>query len=453
MKKLLSLLFIMMLGFVFCSCDLMNKQDQDPVEPIDYNYVTPYTDATKLTAVWEGKEFIADGIGQVTLKQNVDGDTTWFKSTSGSFSTRYLGIDTPESTYKVEPWGFAASAFTKGKLQSATTIVLEADGERTDSNGRYLAWVWYRTSDTEDFRLLNLEIVENALANPKGYAGTKYATQFNVANDDVRAAHVRIYGETDPSYDPSTIGVSYSIKELRENFETLIVSEQDSFKGKVIRTEGVVTMICGAGSGYIQSYDEATGNYYSIYVYGGFSKTVLAVGRTVYVQGKIGYYNGSLQITDFDRTNSGISSFAPSDLDPEASNNNFHVYENVTISELLSDSKYQASVVTMSDLTVTSTYNSKDAKGNPTGAYTLTCKDSKGNKIEIRVSDDSYIKIEGENNGLRITDGFYFKDRVITNLYAVVGWYSDLNKAETEYANDGTQLLIFNGSMITLAAK
>ena len=43
---------------------------------------------------------------------------TNFKTKNGfTFTARYLGINTPESTYKVEPWGFAASKYTKQQLK------------------------------------------------------------------------------------------------------------------------------------------------------------------------------------------------------------------------------------------------------------------------------------------------------------------------------------------------
>ncbi len=106
---------------------------------------------------YQGQEFIADGIGVVTVYRYVDGDTTWFDSEGTSFSVRYLGIDTPESTALYEPWGKAAAIYTQARLSNAETIVLQAEGERMDGNGRYLAWVWYRYTAESDFILLNLE--------------------------------------------------------------------------------------------------------------------------------------------------------------------------------------------------------------------------------------------------------------------------------------------------------
>ena len=68
------------------------------------------------------------GIGEVKLVRPVDGDTARFRDPIAGveFSLRYLGIDTPESTWQKDPWGKAASDYSKQRLNAATTIVLEA---------------------------------------------------------------------------------------------------------------------------------------------------------------------------------------------------------------------------------------------------------------------------------------------------------------------------------------
>lgn len=409
----------------------------------NYKYVTPKTDELKLTASWEDKDFLADGIGVVTVRQNVDGDTTIFKTakTNKNITVRYLGVDTPESTYQVDQWGFAASDFTKEKLKSAKTIVLQANstGSRQDNNGRYLAWVWYRTSDTEDFRLLNLEIVENGYSASEA-SGTDYSNVFLTADAPLQKARVRIWGQVDPSYDSSDYGVSLTLKELRENYTTLNVVEQNKAKGKVIRVSGIVSREIGLGSAYLQQYDEETDTYYSIYVYGGFTESDLKLGREVYVQGKIGYYNGSLQITDLDRGNSGIISL----------NNEVHI-EEVTVEEYLKNEiELQCQLIKLTNITVKNGYNTKDENNSPTKAFTLYAVDENNNEISIRVSNEVNLIIAGENEGNRITAWEYFKDKTISEITAIVGWYSQLNDDETEYLNDGLQLILISGSDIVL---
>ena len=62
----------------------------------------------------------------------VDGDTTHFSVSdpafpSGVLKARYLGINTPECTGKIEPYGKQASEFTRARLSGAVRIVIESD--------------------------------------------------------------------------------------------------------------------------------------------------------------------------------------------------------------------------------------------------------------------------------------------------------------------------------------
>ena len=108
----------------------------------------------------------------VTVKTFVDGDTTHFYVPNslvdgGVLKARYLAVNTPESTGKIEEWGKAASKFTKSKLSTAESIIIESDDDKLNADstgGRYLVWVWYRTSATEEYRNLNIEILQNGLA-------------------------------------------------------------------------------------------------------------------------------------------------------------------------------------------------------------------------------------------------------------------------------------------------
>ena len=64
-------------------------------------------------------DFASDTLKQeVTVIAFVDGDTTHFSVPEtmvedGVLRARYLGINTPESTGRVDAWGKAASRFTK----------------------------------------------------------------------------------------------------------------------------------------------------------------------------------------------------------------------------------------------------------------------------------------------------------------------------------------------------
>ena len=105
---------------------------------------------------------------EVKVRTHIDGDTVHFNvsksvSETGIFKARFLGVDTPESTGKIEEWGKAASNFTKEKLANAVSIYVESDSSiwEADSTGdRYLSWIWYKTDEASDYRLLNLELLQ-----------------------------------------------------------------------------------------------------------------------------------------------------------------------------------------------------------------------------------------------------------------------------------------------------
>lgn len=283
---------ICVFGLVGCNETGGNGKDPKPTTP-----GTPYTDALKLTRDYEGKEFLKDGIGVVTLANPIDGDTAFFRSAGKVFSVRFLGIDTPESTYKVEPWGPTAAEFTKNKLNKAKQIILESDKElpEKDKDDRYLAYVWV------DGRLLNLELVEESLAWTRGLSGLKYQQQFNDADYNIQKYKLRIWGtEKDPNFDYSLQGIEVSLKDVR-----------DLPKGRRVRVQGIVTRVYGFNkyqtvggySAYIQEFID--GEWYGVYVYGGFSPhSAFKPGYGVVIEGTTGEFTptgatqGIFQITD-----------------------------------------------------------------------------------------------------------------------------------------------------------
>ena len=145
---------------------------------------------------YEGKTFLKDGVEKVTLARCIDGDTAHFYLSDGSYvKVRFLGIDTPESTIESEAWGKAASNFTKQILENAQTIVLEAEGNRTDVYERFLAFVW------ADGVLVNLEVVENGYSNCKLSSSSKYFDSMYEAELAISKTGRRVWGEIDPNYD------------------------------------------------------------------------------------------------------------------------------------------------------------------------------------------------------------------------------------------------------------
>jgi endonuclease YncB( thermonuclease family) len=177
----------------------------------------------KLERDFSGKTFLNSGIEEAKLNFTTDGDTSSFKlKNSGmTINVRYLGIDTPESTMGYEKWGKAASKWNANILKSATSIVIEAEGNKAekDSNGtRYLGFVWYKTDTSDDYTLLNLQTVEEGYSENKIATDSRYHDYFNKAEKIAKDNKRKLFGDEEDVYCPSLIE-KVTIKELREHPE------------------------------------------------------------------------------------------------------------------------------------------------------------------------------------------------------------------------------------------
>jgi micrococcal nuclease len=115
----------------------VNKIDLEGYEFPIGKVPNPTTKATSVSGFTLNKKYTA------TLAKCTDGDTANFKINGKIYKTRFLFIDTPESTTQVEPFGKEASNFTCAALKKAKKIILETDGKDVyDKYDRLLAWVW-----------------------------------------------------------------------------------------------------------------------------------------------------------------------------------------------------------------------------------------------------------------------------------------------------------------------
>ncbi len=230
----------------------------------------------------------------VTVHAFVDGDTTHFNVPSsvvesGVLKARYLAINTPESTGRIEEWGKKASAFTREKLSHASSIIIESDTSEWNvdsTGGRYLVWVWYRNSESEEYRNLNIEILQNGLAIASNTAGNRYGSIAMAALNYAKDQKLNVYsGEKDPDFYYGD-AVEMTLKELRLNVE--------EYNGIKVAFDGVITMNDG-GSVYIEDYDPDTGLYYGISVFYGYNLPgkgldILSVGNRSRIVGTAQYY-------------------------------------------------------------------------------------------------------------------------------------------------------------------
>ena len=236
---------------------------------------------------------------EVTVKNFVDGDTVHFHvpesvMPSGVFKARFLAINTPESTGKIEPYGKAASNYTKEALKNAESIIIESDTAEwnADSTGnRYLVWVWYKTAEMTDYRNLNLEILQSGLAIASNTNNNIYGSICMSALEQARRLKLNVFsGQKDPDfYDGAA--VELTLKELRTNIE--------SYRDILVAFNCVITSNSN-NTVYVEQYDPETDMYYGISIYygnsgiGGDGLKILSIGNEVRIVGKVQYYeNGA----------------------------------------------------------------------------------------------------------------------------------------------------------------
>lgn len=339
---------------------------------------------------------------KVTVKSYIDGDTTHFFvptsiSEDGVLKARYIAINTPESTGKIEEWGKRASEFTKAKLSSAESIIIESDDGtwNLDSTGsRYLVWIWYRTSETEDYRCLNLEILEEGLALPSSSANNRYGSWCQNAIQKAKDNGLHVWSkEKDPDFFYGD-ALEVTTKELRFN--------PSLYDGKKVAFEGVITRNYN-NSVYIESYDEETESSYGISVYYGYSLSgsgleILQVGNRVRIVGTMQYYaaGGVYQISGLkyremkkdDPGNirlleKGVS-VEPRVIEPkELNGREVEVIVEDEVKSLPYSEALLGTVVKIDGITVDDVYVTTKEDSSSFGAMTLTCSKD-GETITIR---------------------------------------------------------------------
>lgn len=305
-KKLLSLLLVLCLAagcFAGCGKDDKTPDPTQAPEPEVVDYVSELKLNMNSSSLKQ----------EVTVYSYIDGDTTHFNVPSsidpdGVLKARYLCVNTPESTGKIEEWGKKASSFTKEKLKNATSIIIESNDEKwnADSTGdRYLVWVWYKSADDQDYRCLNLELIQNGLSISCGTVAERYGDVASSAFQQAKRQKLHVFsGKSDPDF---FYGDAYEVdlKHLRTNI-ALYENSKVAFEGVVTRNNN--------NSVYVENYDAETDMYYGVSVYYGFETGAilnnLAVGNRVRVVGSVQYYEagGTWQISDV-----SYREFKPSD--------------------------------------------------------------------------------------------------------------------------------------------
>ena len=387
---------------------------------------------------------------KVTVKAYIDGDTTHFNvpgsiAESGVLKARYLAINTPESTGKIEEYGKKASSFTREKLSSASSIYIESDDGNWNvdsTGGRYLVWVWYRENESEEYRNLNIEILQNGLAIASSSANNRYGDTCMAAIAQAKALKLNIQsGQKDPDFYYGE-AVELTLKELRCN-----ISEYNGIK---VAFEGVITKN-SSNSIYIESYDSETDMYYGIPVYYGYGLTgegldILSVGNLSRIVGTVQYYEagGTYQVSgltyrvmkpDDPNNIKKISDgheppyvateppvFAGGQVKVESADGTSREFGYAELA--------MGTSISMEDLSVVSIYTTQNEDSSSYGAMTLTCRAADGTSISVRTA-----VLYDENRNM-ITASAYEGKTI--NVKGIVDSYDGSYQIKVFVANDIT---------------
>ena len=397
------------------TCLLLVACGSEPAPAVPETTAAPATEPVVEILDWaDDIQPSSDTLKQaVTVRSFIDGDTTHFivpedVHREGVLKARYLAVNTPESTGKIEEYGKAASSFTRERLENAAEILIESENGiwNADSTGeRYLVWVWYKNQGENNWRNLNVELLQEGLAFANSSANNRYGDTCMGAIQQAKAAKVGVYsGQPDPDFFYGE-AVELTLKELRCNIE--------AYNGMKVAFNGIITANSGTQGVYVEDYDAETNQYYGIYVYyghglNGMGLDAITVGNETRIVGSVQYYEagGTWQVSDLSydmmdpknpnnllKLGSGHTA-AYTSIDPDT------FYSQITVPngdmELTAPWAQLAlgTSVEMQDLTVVDAYTSDD------GAMTLTCV-----REEITITIRTVPLRDGDGN--LITQDYY----------------------------------------------
>ena len=340
---------------------------------------------------------------EVTVKTYVDGDTTHFYTddpsfAGGVFKARYLAVNTPESTGKIEEYGKAASAFTRAALENATSIIIESDDEKWNADstgGRYMVWVWYKTAEMTQYRNLNLDILQNGLAIASNTGNNRYGSICLKALNQAKAHKLKLFsGEKDPDFYYGE-AQELTLKELRLNTE--------AYNNQKVAFTGIISLNDGNQGVFVESYDEETGRYYGMSIYYGFNLSgagleILGVGNEVRIVGTVQYYEagGTWQVSGL--TYRQMVPNDPGNIQKISGGNEAawvpvtgeDLHSKVTVVTEEGEKSYPyaqlalSTTVSLDGLYVEDVYTTDKEQSSSKGAMTLTCKTADGKTVDVR---------------------------------------------------------------------
>ena len=267
----------------------------------DENWVDYYNSGlAKLDHDYKNRTFFKDGIEKVTLKSPIDGDTAHFYTADHQIvKARFFGINTPESTGDIEPWGKQASNFTTGILKEADangTIVVSSPTSsygipQADSTGsRYVSLIWVSVDQKDcpydQLKFLNLYIVQ------EGYSPKESTSAYSLYDDVLTEAdaqakkyQLRTYSdEPDPMFNygdylsTSLLDIKHEIEaQIKDpshenkynNAKAKIVGTVSGYANGVLYLQNFYTVAQGGDGSATNPYTGEKGEYAGINIYTG----------------------------------------------------------------------------------------------------------------------------------------------------------------------------------------
>ena len=417
-KIILSILLAAVIALpVFAACD---SKESEP-ETVDY-VSKVQLDLTSTTKKQE-----------VKVRLFVDGDTTHFdpiqstvtenhdfSSTRGYIKARYLAIDTPESTGKIEKWGKTASLFTRSKLESAESIIVESDDGNwnVDSTGsRYLLWVWYKPKGEIAYRNLNIEILQEGLAFASNTANNRYGINASAALEQAKRQQLHVFSPA------STVDVNFYNGDAQPVTLKYLRTHIKDYKDTAVRVEGYVTAQVGSYL-YMQNIEEEDEGetdplYYGIYIYLGATPgslvDVLKIGRYVSVVAYVQYYEAGdsyqlsgVQYSEFREPALGNTKVL--DAEYHAPEFTERTVKNITTGkvtveydgedpiELDYGEAIMSTAAKVSNLKVVDAYMTDDDESSSYGAFSLICEQDNGDgtKSTFTVRTEAFNDADGK---------------------------------------------------------
>ena len=428
LRRFLILLVVACLSLTACGNNSVPTEPQGTTAPTTVPTTAPTTEATNPPVV----DYVSTlqlnmssptAKAEATVKAFVDGDTVHFYvpeevMADGVLKARFLAVNTPESTGKIEEYGKAASNFTKEKLTNATSIIIESESDSWDfdsTGGRYLVWIWYKTDSDDQYRNLNLELLQNGLARASNTSQNQYGSICVAALNQAQREKLNLYsGEKDPDFYYGE-AIELTLRELRTNIE--------SYGGMKVAFNGIVTVDSGSLGVYVEDFDEETGLYYGIYIYyghnlSGTGLSILSVGNEVRIVGSVQFYEGggTWQVSDMNYRmmkpndpgniqklgEGNTPSYVLTEPDTFV-NGKIAVETEEGTKEVSYASLVMGTSVEMKGLKVVDVYTTKDEESSSYGAMTLTCEKD-GVTVSVRT-----VVMRDENGELLTGDAFQGK--------------------------------------------